>query len=313
MWSSLVLYIQEFLAEVAYYAGRLMLLLFPLVMLGLGALNFFRPEDRYQWVPNALLAGPFVFIALMLLWMAIVTANGGKSLTSVFHRGRSIALEEQMREDRKRRGEKKPDPVRAVGDTIPDWKIVKKAEAALAVMKFLDKEDPQFDVRRLPKRVEATIIVMRKSFEEEKLMGLRKNLTPAFFKATKKRLDELRERGERQIYGDLDVRKITVLHVESPENDGPARVTALVSVKSRDYVRLKKTKKVIRGEENEWVVVREIWVFQWDGERWRADDILSPEIIDDILARPHIIPADRFEDFRSQHPPSIYSQVTNAG
>ena len=60
-------------------------------------------------------------------------------------------------------------------------------------------------------------------------------------------------------------------------------MTALVTIKSRDYLADARTGEVRDGAKDEWVVTHEFWSFRRDGTTWRLDRVRPAADADELL------------------------------
>src|SRR5262249_29707661 len=147
---------------------------------------------------------------------------------------------------------------------VPDWKVRPKAEAAKVLLEFLAAADPVFDPARLVRRIEGTAVRVREAIEDGNLGPIDNRLTEHCRQEFQAVLDTLNEQRSRRVYGKVTPTEVRPVLVDAPADPNRHAVTALVTLKSRDYITDARTGEVRDGNDGEWVVSQEFWSFRRD-------------------------------------------------
>src|SRR5262249_25469195 len=123
-------------------------------------------------------------------------------------------------------------------------------------------------------------------------------------------LDTLKTQRAHQVYGKVTPTEVRPVLVDAPADPTGHAVTALVTLKSRDYITDARTGEVRDGNDGEWVVSQEFWSFIRDGSRWRLDHIRPAEEAEQVLNALSELSADRFREFQQTAPRAVLDQVT---
>jgi hypothetical protein len=266
---------------------------------------------RYWWAPLVLIGIGVLMLGLLLLGLLllgdeIASGSGGMG-------GRSGVMLKDLDEpppDDRRRGKA---PVRRQGDAVPDWKVQPKADAAAALLDFLSATDPVFDTAKLIRWIEGTAVRVREAIEDGHLGPVANRLTENGRQELQTILNTLNAQRARQIYGKVTPTEVRPVLVDAPVDPDRHAVTALVTLKSRDYIADARTGEVREGNDGEWVVSQEFWSFRRDGSKWRLDRIRPAEEADEVLNALSELSADRFREFQRIAPRSVLDHVTAAG
>jgi hypothetical protein len=263
---------------------------------------------RYWWAPLVLIGIGVLMLGLLLLGLLllgdeIASGSGGMG-------GRSGVmlkdLDEPPPDDRRR----KKAPVRRKGDAVPDWKVRPKGDAAAALLDFLSATDPVFDTAKLIRWIEGTAVRVREAIEDGDLGPVANRLSDNGRRELQTILDTLKAQRAQQVYGKVTPTEVRPVLVDAPADPAGHAVTALVTLKSRDYIADARTDEVREGNDGEWVVSQEFWSFCRDDSRWRLDRIRPAEEADEVLNVLNELAADRFREFQQTAPRAVLDHVT---
>jgi hypothetical protein len=209
---------------------------------------------RYWWAPLVLISIGVLMLGLLLLGLLLLgdeIASGSGGM-----RGRSGVmlkdLDEPSPDDRRR----KKAPVRRKGDAVPDWKVRPKGDAAAALLDFLSATDPVFDTAKLIRWIEGTAVRVREAIEDGDLGPVANHLSENGKQALQTILDTLKAQRALQVYGKVTPTEVRPVLVDAPADPAGHAVTALVTLKSRDYIADARTGKVREGNDGEWAFAR---------------------------------------------------------
>jgi predicted lipid-binding transport protein (Tim44 family) len=205
---------------------------------------------------------------------------------------------------------KKKAPIRRKGDAVPDWKVKPKAEAAAALLDFLSDLDPAFDAARLVRWIEDTAVRVREAIEDGDIESISERLTENGRRELQIVLDALSADRARRVYGKVTPIDVRPVLVDAPADADRHTVTALVTLRSRDYVADARTGNIRDGNDGEWVVTHEFWSFRRDGKRWRLDRVRPAAEADELLDVLNELSADRYREFQRVASPAVLEHVT---
>jgi hypothetical protein len=112
------------------------------------------------------------------------------------------------------------------------------------------------------------------------------------------------------VYGKVTPTDVEPVLVDAPGDPARHVVTAIVTLKSRDYIADARTGELREGNDGEWVVSQEFWSFRRDGSKWRLDHIRPAEEADELLNVLNELCADRYREFRQTAPRAVLDHVT---
>jgi predicted lipid-binding transport protein (Tim44 family) len=263
---------------------------------------------KYWWAPYVLIGLGVVILFLLLVGLfllgdEIASGSGGMG-------GRSGVMLKDLDEPPPGDRRRKKAPVRRKGDAVPDWKVRPKAGAAAALLDFLSAPDPVFDAAKLVRWIEGTAVRVREAIEDGDLGPVANRLSKNGQQQLQTFLDALKLQRARQVYGKVTPIEVRSVLVDAPADPDRHAVTALVTLKSRDYITDGRTGEIREGNDGEWVVSQEFWSFSRDGSKWQLDRIRPAEEADDVLNVLNELSADRYRKFQLSAPRVVLDHVT---
>lgn len=180
--------------------------------------------------------------------------------------------------------DKQPKKKRALylGEKVPDWKVNNRIDATAAALTFLAKADDWFDPEYLAKITRGAVTAVKEAVEVKALKKVGERLTPECLEDLRAEVARLKKKGERHVYGTVEVVDIEIVHVEAPANAAKHTFTALVSAKSKDYIQDEKTKEVLKGDKKLYAY-QEFWRFKRTKARWLVERIRPAGDMDRVL------------------------------
>jgi predicted lipid-binding transport protein (Tim44 family) len=276
-----------------------------LVTVGVAGLMFVNAE-KFWWVRYVLIV--FGFGILFLLFIGVV-ALGGEMAESGAMGGRTGVmlrdLDGPQPEDLKKRRR-----VRRKGEAVPDWKVNPKREAAQALLDFLADADPAFQRQRLVARVGETAVRVRAAIEDGNLESVAARLTEHGRRELQAVLDGLAAVGARQGYGKVTPTEVELVLVDAPADRARHAVTALVTLKSHDYIADARTGEVREGSPDELMLAQEFWSFRRGEKGWLLDRVRPAADVDEMLNVLNELSADRYREFQRVASPGALEHVT---
>jgi predicted lipid-binding transport protein (Tim44 family) len=285
--------------------GYSIVMFLTIAVAGLMAIN----PAKYWWAPHVLI-GTGVVILLLLVVGIIALGNEMAGGSGAMGGRTGVMLSELDAPPPEDPDKRRKQPVRRKGDAVPDWKVKPRAEAALALLDFLADADRAFDQPALLRWVEETAVRVREAIEAGDLGRVAGRLTAAGRRELQKAIDALAADRARQVFGKVTPVDVQLVLVDAPAVADRHAVTALVTLKSRDYLADAKTGKVRDGTRDEWVVTHEFWSFRRDGKRWRLDRVRPAADADELLDVLNELSADRYAEFQRVAPRAVLDHVT---
>ena len=285
--------------------GYSLVLFLAVAVAGLMAIN----PAKFWWAPHVLIGTGVVI--LLLLVVGIIALGNEMAGGSGGMGGRTgVMLGDLDRPPADDRRKKPKLPVRRKGDAVPDWKVKPKAEAALALLDFLAETDRAFDQPALVRRIEDTAVRVREAIEATDLGPVAGRLTAAGRRQLQEGLDALAADRVRQVFGKVTPMDVQLVLVDAPADPDRHAATALVTLKSRDYLADARTGEVRDGAKDEWVVTHEFWSFRRERATWRLDRVRPAADTDELLDVLNELSADRYRQFQRVAPRAALDHVT---
>jgi hypothetical protein len=284
--------------------GFSIVLLLAVAVAGLMAVN----PAKFWWAPHVLIGTGVVI--LFLLVVGIIALGNEMAGGSGAMGGRTGVMLSDLDRPPDDPNKKRKQPVRRKGDAVPDWKVKPRAEAASALLDFLAEGDRAFQQPALVRWVEDTAVRVRAAIEAGDLGRVAGRLTAAGRRQLQEAIDALAADRTRQVFGKVTPVDVQLVVVDAPADPGRHAVTALVTLKSRDYRADARTGEVRDGTKDEWVVTHEFWSFRRDGTTWRLDRVRPAADADELLDVLNELSADRYRAFERVAPRAVLDHVT---
>jgi len=169
-----------------------------------------------------------------------------------------------------------------LGEKVPDWKIANREAATTAALKFMSRKDQWFDRKEIAMVADKAFRSVKASLEERSAKKIEHLVTADCLEELRTEIKRLRKKGERHVFGKLDITEIQVVHIEAPAGKGNHTFTAMLSAKSKDYFQDDESGEVLRGDKKTYVY-QEFWRFRRSKERWLVERIRSSGDMDRVL------------------------------
>ena len=142
---------------------------------------------------------------------------------------------------------------------------------------FIEKHDPVWRKEHLQKTVKSTFLEVLGAWDKGNREALRKYLTPELYSQWTGLLDRMREKGQREVIGGIEIRGIMLIDIKDYTDDTLDRFTARIHYRAAKYT---------VNENGEWVEPEwaenldpnpgkeqkefiEFWTFQRSGKDWK--------------------------------------------
>jgi predicted lipid-binding transport protein (Tim44 family) len=228
----------------------------------------------------------YVCAALAVGGMIIVGVQVGKQMAAESRRGkRTGIMQEQILDDIPKAKTKR---ALYLGEKVPDWKLANRLPATEAALAMLAKKDDWFDVAYLAKLVKAAFKGSKEAIESKSTKKIAERLGDDYLAQLKEEIGKLKKRGETRVFGDPEIVEIQIVHFEAPASQAKHTFVALVSAKSKDFIRDDKTKEVLRGDKKLYAY-QEFWKFRRTKERWLVERVYQSGDMDRVLAPKNVL------------------------
>jgi hypothetical protein len=191
---------------------------------------------------------------------------------------------------------KMKEPDLYLGEKVPDWKISPRKAAIKAALMYLSEDDKRFHKNYIANSVDAAFRVVKLSIEEKSTKQLAEYATGRCLDEAKAEIAKLKKKGEQHVFGDPEITDLCIVHLEVPEGKKNHTFTALVSVKSKDYVRADKTNELLRGDKKLYAY-QEFWCFRRIKGKWLVERIRPSGDMDTILHTKNVLSKELLAEF----------------
>jgi predicted lipid-binding transport protein (Tim44 family) len=250
---------------------------------------------------NPWLYGPGCCCSLLIIGIFIWFLG---KFVGEFERGRKQGLtdEEVLDELPKKR------QIMFRGEKVPDWKIAARQKATKAILKFLSYTDNWFEKRYLSDVADEAFRLVKEAVEAQSIRGIERRVTPDLLEELKEEIKKDRREQQRHVFGRCEVTDVTVLHVEAPPEKLQHTFTALISVKSKDFVEDDETGEVLKGDKRTYAY-QEFWTFRRSEKRWLVELIRPSTDLDSVLESKNVMAAIDLEEFAKDADPEFLKEI----
>jgi hypothetical protein len=227
-----------------------------------------------------------------------------KKFVSEFERGRKQGLtDEEIIDDLPKKRQ-----IMFKGEKVPEWKIAARAKAAKAMLKFLSYTDNWFEKRYLTDVADEAFRLVKEAVEAQSVRGIERRVTPDLLEELRGQIQTDRREQQRHVFGRVEVTDVRPLHVEAPPGKERHTVTALISVKSKDFVEDDETGEVLRGDKRTYAY-QEFWTFRRSEKRWLVELIRPSTDLDSVLESKNVMAAIDLEEFAKDADPEFLKEI----
>jgi len=231
-------------------------------------------------------------LVLGILLMIYLLIKGAKAESD---RGKKrSAFREEILDDKP---QKKKADVLYLGEKVPDWKIDGRKRATKAALIYLTVKDDWFERKYLMNVVHEAVGIVKDAIESRSAKKTKKLLTPGCQEELTNEVTGLIKKKRIRVFGDIELTGVDIVHIVVPASKKNHTFTALVSLRSKDYIkRDDESNEVLKGDKKTYVY-QEFWTFVRTKERWQVDSIRPSGDMDRILAPKNVLAQARLDEF----------------
>jgi predicted lipid-binding transport protein (Tim44 family) len=194
------------------------------------------------------------------------------------------------------------------GEKIPQWKIAGRSKATKAILKFLSYTDNWFDRKYVGDVADEAVRLVKEAIEARSVRGIERRVTPDLLEEIRAGIKKHRQDETRQVYDRVEVTDVNVVHVEAAAGKANHTFTALISVKSKDYVEDDESGEVLKGDRKTYAY-QEFWTFRRSEKRWLVELIRPSTDVDQVMESKNVMAAVELEEFSKDANPEHLSEV----
>jgi len=183
-----------------------------------------------------------------------------------------------------------------LGEKVPDWKVANRLKANGPALRFLARSDNWFDTAYLAKIATGAFKAVKAALEGRTSKKIEDRVTPEFLEEIKTEIKRLHKKGELHVFSPVEIEEIAIVHFEAPASTTKHTFTALISAKSRDYVRDDKSGEVLRGDKK-YYAYQEFWRFRRTKARWVLERIRPSGDMDTVLGAKSVMTQKDLDKF----------------
>jgi len=256
---------------------------------------FAADNSYYPWLGGGCCCSPF------LVWFFIWAV---RKFAGEFERGRKGGLTdaEILDELPKKR------QVMFKGEKVPEWKIAARSKATKAILKFLSYTDNWFEKKYVADVADEALRLVKEAIEARSVRGIERRVTPDLLEELRGEIKKAKRERERHVSGRVEVTDVNVLHVETPAGKERHTFTALMSVKSKDFVEDDETGELLRGDKKTYAY-QEFWTFRRSEKRWLVELIRPSTDVDSVLESKNVMAPIDLEEFAKDADPEFLKEV----
>lgn len=289
-----------------FIAVRLLaLLLFasPAFAGGLDDLGSEQQASQYGHVLGFSCGGALLLGVILMIYLLV---KGAKAESD---RGKKrSAFREEILDDKT---QKKKPQVLYLGEKVPDWKIDGRKKATKAALIFLTVGDDWFERKYLTNVVFETVGLVKTAIESRSTKKVKKLLTPGCRDELTIEVTALLKKKRLRVFGEVEVTNVDIIHIAVPATRKDHTFTALVSLRSKDYIkRDDESNEVLKGDKKAYVY-QEFWTFHRSNERWVLDSIRPSGDMDRVLAPKNVLSPKKWAEFKKDADPELLREFEN--
>lgn len=204
------------------------------------------------------------------------------------------------------------------GEKIPDWKIAHRVKATKAVAKFIAHTDNWYEPRYLLEITEEAVKLVKKAIERRTIQDVEPYVTEDFLEELRTEIKSLRKNRQRRIFSKILLDHFQLIHIAMPVGKANHTFTALLTLKSRDYIEneeedveedeFERERRLDR--EQKLYQYQEFWSFRRSEKRWLVELVQPSADIDSILEAKNILAKIDFEEFAKDVDKETLQHVT---
>jgi hypothetical protein len=169
-----------------------------------------------------------------------------------------------------------------LGEKVPDWKTSNRHAATMAALEFLARKDKWYRPKQLASVADQAFRKVKEAIELRLSKKIEDRVTASCLEELRTEMQTLRKDGELHLFGQLDIFDIQLVHMDAGGAKEKHTFTALLSVRSRDFIQDDKTGELLRGDRKTYVY-QEFLRFRRAPERWLVERVRPSGDMDMIL------------------------------
>jgi|SRR5262245_38274908 len=169
-----------------------------------------------------------------------------------------------------------------LGEKVPDWKTSNRHAATMAALEFLARKDKWYRPKQLAGVADQAFRKVKEAIELRLSKKIEDRVTASCLEELRAQMQDLRKDGELRLFGKLDIFDIQLVHMDTGGAKEKHTFTALLSVRSRDFIQDDKTGELLRGDRKTYLY-QEFMRFRRSPERWLVERVRPSGDMDMIL------------------------------
>lgn len=248
-----------------------------------------------------------IFGGVLIGMAALIVLVGGyiivKGIKAEHDRGkkRSAFREEIL--------DKKPmkEPDKYIGEKVPEWKIDRRQKATSAVLDFLAESDKYFSRKKMTIAALNAFGKVKSAIESRSTRAIERLVMPDYLQEVHSEIKKLRKEGKIHVFGKMEVSSVVFVHIEAPDGKKNHTFVALITAKSKDYLKDEESGKVLRGDKKLYGY-QEFWCFRRSKQGWLVERVRPTGDMDRILSSKNVLSPDDLKQFAKEADDDAYLQ-----
>jgi hypothetical protein len=190
--------------------------------------------------------------------------------------------------------DKKPmkEPEKYIGEKVPEWKIDNRQKATIAVLDFLAEHDKYFGRKKMTIAALNAFGKVKSAIESRSTREIERLVMPDYLQEVHSEIKKLRKQGKIHVFGRMEVSSVVFIHVAAPDGKKNHTFVALITAKSKDYLKDEESGQVVRGDKKLYGY-QEFWCFRRSKQGWLVERVRPTGDMDRILGDKNVLsPAD---------------------
>jgi predicted lipid-binding transport protein (Tim44 family) len=234
--------------------------------------------------------GGAVALAILLTIYYLIKGAGAESA-----RGKKrSAFREEILDEKPQK--KKPEAL-YLGEKVPDWKIDGRKKATKAALIFLTVSDDWFERKYLTNVVHEAVLHVKEAIEGRSTKKIKRLLTPECREELSSEVTVLINKKRLRVFGGVEITGVDMIHIAVPAATKDHSFTALVSLRSKDYIkRDNESNEVLKGDKKTYSY-QEFWTFHRSKDRWLVASIRPSGDMDRVLEPKNVLSSKKWSEF----------------
>ncbi|NEU05707.1 Tim44 domain-containing protein [Clostridium senegalense] len=170
----------------------------------------------------------------------------------------------------------------SAGTIILKIKLRKKKIESVEVIKYLAKEDANWNYENAKKDIEETFYQIAIAWMERNQDIAKDYISEKLYTKHKMQTEWMKIRKEKNILKDMSLLKVTPIGLKDCDGIDNDILWVLIAANSIDYIINEETNEIIEGSTCKSVYYEEYWKFIKNKDRWVLDEILQLNDVDNL-------------------------------